>query len=239
MTISDLSAGMKCTLLIKIGKTELTHDTVIMAIYEKKQLVMVKPIEKDGKYISLKGAVTHLLFEIENTKPEVFKVVFPVLFYDKRLKEQVYAIPLKQVSVSYNRRGSYRCYVGDRVNVQIGNNRKTVECVLKDVSATGFALVFEKSKLSPDYDTWSDFHAVYNLSNEDVGGLRFGAIDLRGEVVRIVDVGEDKVLFGCRHLDKVYVLEGYIRDRERCTIKKNNQRPGGSRGMMMTVKGGA
>lgn len=226
MTIDDLAVGTTCTIQINVGNSRIFHDTVIRAVYPKKSAILVDALCKNGKYIQLENVENHLVINVENSKPEIFKRIRPILFEDKKLGRRFYCIQIKQNSIPYNRRESYRCFVGERLNVQIGDNRRTFECVLKDVSATGFALVFDKINMPTNYHSWANFHAVYNLSNEDVGGLRFGVANLKGEVVRCEEMSDEKVLFGCRHLNVVHAIEPYIRDRERCEAQKKSHRLG-------------
>lgn len=217
MTIDDLLPGRVCTILVAVKGMKTEIPTVVRK-HKGKHSIIVDAFKKDDKVISLSKALCHLLVEVPEGQPELFKYVVPETTYDRKDHVTYYEISLKdKESVTVNRRGAYRLFIGELITVRADENRKTFEVNLKDVSSTGFAIVFKKADLPQGYHDIKRFHFVYNDFEPEVG---FSAtLSLTGDVRRIIELEDGKMLFGCS-FPKSAMVEKYIADKERLKTKK-------------------
>ena len=211
MTIKDLKRGMNCTILSVHKDKSFEHPVRIQEV--KRDTVLTDAIKVDGKVVSLSGVSNFLIVQVANGTPEVFSYVVPVICKEK--EQTFYSIRLLHaVSKQYNRRKNTRCPIGAEVNVRADNNRRTYPCVLKDISATGFALVFTGKNIPPDYKNIKTFHCLY--SEYDPRAAYRTTLDLTGTVKRRLKIDEQQVLFGC-HFAESRIVENYIANKTRTT----------------------
>lgn len=218
MTIEDIRVGMECIIMTMYKGTTIESPVKITAVNLKKYTVMTDAVFYNDKVVSLSKANNHLVFEQLGTVPQIFQNVLPNVVNDKKAKTSYYSIDLRnKASKEFNRRKNFRCYIGEKINVRADEYARTYECILKDVSATGFALVFRVNSIPRDYEKIKRFHFVYNDRHPDFG---FNAtLNLTGEVRRIVELEDNRLLFGCS-IPKNLLVEKYIADVERMKQSK-------------------
>ncbi len=193
MTIKDLKEGMSCRIISTKKGSKYEADTVIQKI--SKGAVYIKPIIIGGKIIHLKDVSNFLIINIKGQEPQVFQYVYPLVWRENG--KPYYRIDLKhKISVKYNRRHNYRCYIGKSVYARADKNVTTHPCTVKNVSAVGFALVFFKKDLPSNYKAVKTFHCVFNDFDPQFG--LNSTIELNGAVKRIVETDDGKILFGCQ-----------------------------------------
>lgn len=217
MTVEDLQAGMPATLIVFINSKKMEFPVKILS--KKKDIICISPIIKNDKTVSFDGHVVHLMFDFMNDVPQVFRSIKLKTCKDKK-KNSFYAAKISSASANMNRRTTYRCYVGEKINAQMGTNRKTYDGILKDVSATGFSLVFDKKDLPENYEDFESCHAVYN---EFMADIFFNVtLNLTGNIVRVAEVEKDKVVYGCKLIHASPVIEKYIARKEQLALKKKS-----------------
>lgn len=215
MTINDLRVGMKCTILSSRKDKQHTGDVIIRKI--KGFDVYVDVIKVDNKIVSLSGVSNFLIVNVPNMDPEIFSYITPVIIQDKADGKSYYKFQLKTSSKKYNRRKNARLYIGTEVNVRADQNTKTYPCILRDISATGFALVFSPKYIPSNYSKIKSFHLVYN--DYDLEHTLKVSLSLTGYVKRCISLDGGRLLFGC-WFPKSSKVEKYITDKEKITKKR-------------------
>ena len=118
-------------------------------------------------------------------------------------------------SKTYNRRQSYRCYIGIETAIQCGLNRSAHDVIIKDISYNGFAVV---SREDLELGVNQTVHAVLNDHLEETAeNFNF---HLYGLVARVQELENGLFLYGCRLSNPVPGLEQYIVKKERAVLRK-------------------
>ncbi|MBQ7926021.1 MAG: PilZ domain-containing protein [Lachnospiraceae bacterium] len=218
MYLNELIEGEKVTLLANINGETLTFDTTINQVSPGKNLVLVNVVFVDGKIVTFRGAnltIDLVVSPISDT-PQIFKNVAITLVkkFDGTL---TYSISSIASSKNYNRRDSYRCFVGVSTSVQKKLNAIPYDAVIKDVSAGGFSLVVPQDL---KFENNQVIHVVLDDYLDELSE-KF-TFHLYGLVVRSEDLEKNRVLYGCKFNQKVNGIENYIMKKERIRLKKNS-----------------
>lgn len=210
MQIDDLTAGLSLSFLINLNTEQLQFESKILEVYPRKHTLLAQGVFTDDKIISFrgKGLIVDLIVTLPEDKPQLFKNVTTnvVKLSDGTL---CYTVSSIAGSKTYNRRQSYRCYIGIETAVQCGLNRAAHDAIIKDISYNGFSVV---SKEDLKLEVNQTVHAVLNdHMDETAENFNF---HLYGLVARIQELENGLFLYGCRLNNPVPGLEQYI-------IKKN------------------
>lgn len=218
MRIEQLTEGLKISFFVRINDEQLTFDSTIQEVFPKKRLVLAEAVYKDDKVISFKGArlIVDVLVFFPDDKPQLFKNV-SVNLMKRADGSHCYNLVTIAESKSYNRRRSFRCYVGAPTSITCGSNSAAYDAIIKDVSMEGFSVVCsDEVQLYPD----QIIHAVLNdYIDELAENFTF---HLYGLVARVVELENNRILYGCRLNTKVAGLDAYIMKKERIRLKKPN-----------------
>lgn len=138
MQIDDLTAGLSLSFLINLNTEQLQFESKILEVYPRRHTLLAQGVFTDDKIISFrgKGLVVDLIVTLPEDKPQLFKNVTThvVKLSDGTL---CYTVSSIAGSKTYNRRQSYRCYVGIETAVQCGLNRAAHDAIiLLRISAT-------------------------------------------------------------------------------------------------------
>ena len=160
MQIDDLTAGLSLSFLINLNTEQLQFESKILEVYPRRHTLLAEGVFTDDKIISFrgKGLVVDLIVTFPEEKPQLFKNVTTnvVKRADGTLCYTVFSVA---GSKAYNRRQSYRCYVGIETAVQCGLNRAAHDAIIKDISYNGFSVV---SKEDLKLEVNQTVHAVLN-----------------------------------------------------------------------------
>lgn len=215
MKIEALTAGLSVSFYVRIKEQRLKFDSLILEVYPKKKLVLAEAVYKNDKIISLRGnrILVDMLVTFLDEKPQLFQNV-TVLTVKKTDGTLCYSLACATESKPYNRRGSFRCYVGISTSIQAGSNRAAKDAIIRDVSASGFSIVCESDvELLPGQIV----HAVLNdYINDSAENFSF---HLYGLVSRIQELENGKFLYGCRLNNTIPGLEQYIIKKERLRLR--------------------
>lgn len=218
MYLEELTVGTGITFYVNIGNTQqLIFESKITEVDPKKHTVYAEAILKDEKVLSFrgKGIFVDMVAAIPDEKPILFKNIdletlkFPDNTYHYRLSAA-------KEGVIYNRRESFRAFVGNRAVLKGGKDLAEYEVILKDVSATGFAVTCgPELEIAPD-------QLVHVLLEEYIADVNQNySFHLYGLMVRKQELDHGKVIYGFRLNNRVNGLEGYIAQKERIRLKKS------------------
>ena len=160
MQIDDLTAGLSLSFLINLNTEQLQFESKILEVYPHRHTLLAQGVFTDDKIISFrgKGLIVDLIVTLPEDKPQLFKNVTTnvVKLSDGTL---CYTVSSIAGSKTYNRRQSYRCYIGIETAVQCGLNRAAHDAIIKDISYNGFSVV---SREDLKLEVNQTVHAVLN-----------------------------------------------------------------------------
>ena len=171
MQIDDLTAGLSLSFLINLNTEQLQFESKILEVYPRKHTLLAQGVFTDDKIISFrgKGLVVDLIVTLPEDKPQLFKNVTTnvVKLSDGTL---CYTVSSIAGSKTYNRRQSYRCYIGIETAVQCGLNRAAHDAIIKDISYNGFSVV---SREDLKLEVNQTVHAVLNDHMDGTGTIYY------------------------------------------------------------------
>lgn len=221
MKMSDLEVQQPVTILILAGEQKMEFPSSIIMTNPKKHTAYLSPIMKEGKILNFngKGISTNILVQLPDSKPLVFREV-TLNTMKKEDGTFCYGMQSNTEGVEVNRRESFRCPVDISSVLRIGFNRTSYDIILRDVSLTGFAFIFDKHDNNALCDIGQMVHTVLNDYIAEVNeNFQF---QIYGTVVRKEELVNGKIVFGCKLADHVRGLDNYIAIKER--IRSRNQR---------------
>ncbi len=216
MWIDEIVPGAKLTLITMLGTERFEFESIAQESYPKKHLILADVVRKDEKVISFhaKGLMVNLLTQPENDAPQLFKNV-TITLVKKPDNTVCYSITSLAQSKVYNRREAFRCYVGTGTTVQCGTNKSAKDAILKDVSVTGFSVSCIADETN--FHENQVLHVVLNDHLEESG--EYFNFHLYGIIVRIEELENGRIVYGCRLNQKINGLDSYIVKKERARLK--------------------
>ena len=221
MYLNELEKGHKITLSVNIGTEIVEFETTIQDPVEKKRAILADVIRENEKVVSFnsKTISIDLLYYPSDSAPLLFKNVRVFLYKDKD-GNIFYIITSPSPSSIFNRRESYRIFIGKSIVVQRGLNRAADEAVLKDLCSQGFSFTVEST--GTQYEINQTIHTVYNDIIEETG--KQYSFQLYGIIIRKDELENGKVVYGCKLNNKVFGLESFIMLKERIRLSKKSGR---------------
>ena len=137
MQIDDLTAGLSLSFLINLNTEQLQFESKILEVYPRKHTLLAQGVLLMMVSLSVERPDCRSHCHTSEDKPQLFKNVTTnvVKLSDGTL---CYTVSSIAGSKTYNRRQSYRCYVGIETAVQCGLNRAAHDAIIKDISYNGF-----------------------------------------------------------------------------------------------------
>ena len=220
MRIEELTAGCNITFYVKIGGEQpLVFESSIIEVNPKRRLVFSEAILKNGKVLAFKGHAisVDMVAALPEGKPFLFEniTVEPL-----RLANNSFCYSLSSVKegVPYNRRGSYRCFIGNAVFLRNSKEMKEYSVILRDVSVTGFSVTCDQTtelELVPNQLV----HVLLEDYLEEID--QSFSFHLYGLMIRRQEMENKKILYGFRLNSSIPGLDNYLTQKERLRIKKS------------------
>lgn len=220
MRIEELTAGCNISFYVKIGKEQqLVFESSIIDVNPKKKLVLSEAILKNGKVLAFKGngISIDMVAALAEGKPYFFEniTIEPLRLADNTF---CYNLSCANNGVPYNRRGSYRCFIGNPVFLRNSKEMKEYTVILRDVSATGFSITCDQTT-ELDLSTNQMVHVLLEDYLEEID--QNFTFHLYGLMVRKQEMENGKILYGFKLNSSVIGLDNYLTQKERLRIKKN------------------
>lgn len=218
MRIEELTPDTPITLLVTLDQQHMTFESKISEVYPRRHLVLADCIYHNDKVVTFraKNIIIDILVTIGNNKPQIFKNV-AVSLVKKGDGSLCYNLSTIAESKTYNRRQSYRCYVGIPSSFQCGSNRAAHTGTIRDVSVNGFSIVTDEEFSSEQNQI---IHVVLKDFLEETNE-KF-VFHLYGLIARTQQLENGNTLYGCRLNNYLPALEAYIVKKERLRLKKTN-----------------
>lgn len=226
MHLEELTAGLGVTFYVNIANAaqQMIFESRITEINPKKHLVLVEAIIRDDKVLSFKGKLgisVDMVVALPDDKPLLFQ---HISMETLKMSDNsfCYNIISDKDGIPYNRRNSFRCFIGNPTHVRSGKDMEEHEVVLRDVSASGFSITCDPG-VSLEMDQL--VHVLLEDYIEEID--RNYSFHLYGRIVRKQELDNGKIVYGLRLNGKVGGLENYLTQKERIRIKNNRGKQAG------------
>ena len=208
MQIKDLPVGAEIELEVKYNGQCVNFQSQVVDVIENS--VLINPIIVDEKTLGFTDSNQVNFIYISEDKVFVWNHIDVILI--KYNGNMYHKADLSGDGVPYNRRNSYRMYIGEDMPLHINTSRgsSTINVLVKDVSETGVAFITEEDL---------SIGRVFRLKLKDNNRL----INLSGVIVRKEYLDHlGSFLYGCKFNEYNTVLGGYIARKQNELLKKKS-----------------
>lgn len=208
MQIKDIPIGANIEIEVKYHGQCVNFYSDVVEIIEDS--VLIKPIIVEEKTLGFSDSNQVNFIYIFEDKVFVWDHIEVILV--KYNGSMYHKANLSGEGIPYNRRNSYRMYIGEDMPLHINTSRgsTTINVLVKDVSETGVAFITEEDL---------SIGRVFRLKLKDNNRL----INLSGVIVRreyLEHLGS--FLYGCKFNEYNAVLGGYIARKQIEILKKKS-----------------
>lgn len=201
MRLNEIPRQAEIVLTVKDTSTTLDFKTRVRDIIGENGIWV--DIIKDGKgrSVSFTGMPVSLSYYGGGNKPVVWSLVtVKLLKVDGELKQ---AIVTSVEGEEQNRRRVYRQKIGLPGVVDYGADQE--EIIVRDVGSTGFSFI--SSGKGKRHGT-----SIMIVCSYQDGGT---SITLNGKIVRVQDMEDGQICYGCKFIGRTDLLNKYIRRKKR------------------------
>lgn len=204
MRLNEVKPGTPVKIEIIQGKKKLEFDSQAVNVVNNNLLI---------DCIRYQNAVLNLNAKNVQINLIAFMLPLPIQFTNVKIElfhqgEKMYhCVAAPYQGRKMNRRNSFRVFIGESGIIQVGENKRTQDILVKDISETGFAIMSERD-LNAD-------NANVRLEYKDKGTT----IILQGKVVRKEKVLKNNFLYGCRLEKNPKGLGSYLAKKQQIRRK--------------------
>ena len=208
--------GISIHVKTEAGEADLSTNTIAaptQAHTLQKHVLYAEKILQDGKVVQPNDITQHYTAYWFNEATHRVMKWEPVTFRLVTVQgRQFYVILCNSSGVETNRRAAFRVEVCLQTVVQIGENRKTYECYVHDLSATGFSL-----NMTIPVDVPPNGLMVSSVFADEESGDKFR---LTGKCVRYTEISHNVWRIGCMLIQPNALLAQYVNRRQIMLLKK-------------------
>ena len=201
MRLNEIPRHSEIVLTVKDSSTTLDFRTRVRDVIGENGIWV--DIIKDGKgrSVSFTGVPVSLSYASGNGKPVVWSLVtVKLLKVGGELKQ---AIVTSVEGEEVNRRRVYRQKINLPGVVDYGADQE--EVMVKDVGSTGFSFISDGNSVR--HGTSIMIVCTYQDGETQ--------ITLNGKIVRVQDLDDGKICYGCKFIGRTDLLNKYIRRKKR------------------------
>ena len=201
MRLNEIPRHSEIVLTVKDSITTLDFRTRVRDVIGENGIWV--DIIKDGKgrSVSFTGVPVSLSYASGNSKPVVWSLVtVKLLKVGGELKQ---AIVTSVEGEEVNRRRVYRQKINLPGVVDYGADQE--EVMVKDVGSTGFSFISDGNSVR--HGTSIMIVCTYQDGETQ--------ITLNGKIVRVQDLDDGKICYGCKFIGRTDLLNKYIRRKKR------------------------
>lgn len=202
MTILDLDEGHQVTLCITLGIKSRDLSTTIAEIHS--DYVLLHPILIDGRTVGFGNTCTiDFLYVQDQVVYAWHGVDLPLV---KTKKGTFYKVVLENEAKPYNRRASFRVYIGETMAITIfqSSGPQSFNVLIRDISETGFGFVSKE-----EYDIGRTLRLSIPLTERKT-------LVLSSTIVRREFIEEKgSYSYGCKFIEPNAYLSNYLMAKQR------------------------
>ncbi len=202
MTIQDLEEERSVTLVVTVGLKSKDLATTIAEVHSG--YILLHPITLEGRTVGFgDSCVIDFLYLQEQAVFAWHSVALPLV---KTKKGTFYKVELEGEAKPYNRRGSFRVYVGETMAITVfqSSGPQAYNVLVRDISETGFGFVSKE-----EYDVGRTIRLAIPLTERKT-------LVLSANIVRR-EFSEDKGTYnyGCKFVEPNAYLSSYLMAKQR------------------------
>lgn len=210
MFLQELEVESKVTILVRIGSQTLAFDTKIEDVLEDG--VLTEPIYRNDKLVGFKTKGLIITLQICNKSDEkVYEFTNADILNVKTKDGNVHhKISCKSEGRQINRRTAVRVWLGLEGVAQLGINKTAYSVIVKDISVSGVSFIAHKNM---NVGAGTMAHITFHDKDAKVK-FSLGSI-----IVRVADMEDGRVLYGCRLNQESPAIAKYVADKQREKLK--------------------
>ncbi|MBR6537326.1 MAG: PilZ domain-containing protein [Lachnospiraceae bacterium] len=202
MTIQDLEEERSVTLVVTVGLKSKDLSTTIAEVHS--DYVLLHPILLEGRTIGFNDSCSIDLLYLQDQAVFAWHgVALPLV---KNKKGTYYKVELEGEAKPYNRRGSFRVYVGETMSITVFQSKgpQAYNVLVRDISESGFGFVSKE-----EYDAGRTIRLTIPLTERKT-------LVLSANIVRR-EFFEDKgtYSYGCKFVEPNAYLSSYLMAKQR------------------------
>lgn len=202
MIISDIEVQHSVTLVVTVGIKSKDLTTTVAEVHSK--YVLLHPILIDGRTVGFGNTCTiDFLYVQDQTVFSWHNVELPLV---KTKNGTFYQATLEGEASPYNRRASFRVYVGETMTITVfqSNGPQPFNVLVRDISETGFGFVSKE-----EYESARTIRLSIPLNERKT-------LVLSATIVR-KEYSEERGSFsyGCKFIEPNPVLSNYLMMKQR------------------------
>ncbi len=202
MTIADLEEQHPVTLVVTVGLKSKDLATTIAQVHS--DYVLLQPILLDGRTVGFGGNCSIDFLYLQDQVVNAWHgVELPLV---KIKGETYYRLILEGESKPYNRRGSFRVYVGETMAITVfqSNGPQSFNVLVRDISESGFGFVSKE-----EYEVSRTIRLTIPLTERKT-------LVLSANIVRR-ELNEEKgtYSYGCKFVEPNAYLSSYLMAKQR------------------------
>lgn len=202
MIISDIEVQHSVTLVVTVGIKSKDLTTTVAEVHSK--YVLLHPILIDGRTVGFGNTCTiDFLYVQDQTVFSWHNVELPLV---KTKNGTFYQAILEGEASPYNRRASFRVYVGETMTITVfqSNGPQPFNVLVRDISETGFGFVSKE-----EYESARTIRLSIPLNERKT-------LVLSATIVR-KEYSEERGSFsyGCKFIEPNPVLSNYLMMKQR------------------------
>ncbi len=202
MTISDLVEQHQVTLVVTVGLKSKDLITTLAEVHSN--YVLLQPILVDGRTVGFGDSCTiDFLYVQDQVVYAWHSVTLPLV---KVKGNTYYQVALEGEAKPYNRRGSFRVYIGETMTITAfqSNGPQPFNVLVRDISETGFGFVSKE-----EYEVARTIRLTIPLTERK-------SLALSATVIRREYNDEKKTYnYGCKFVEQNSYLSGYLMAKQR------------------------
>lgn len=202
MTIQDLEAEHSVTLVVTVGLKSKDLSTTIAEVHS--DYILLQPLLLEGRTVGFgDNCSIDLLYLQEQAVFAWHSVSLPLV---KNKKGTYYKVKLEGEAKPYNRRGSFRVYVGETMAITVfqSSGPQAYNVLVRDISETGFGFVSKE-----EYDTGRTIRLTIPLTERKT-------LVLSANIVRREFLEEKRTYsYGCKFVEPNSYISSYLMSKQR------------------------
>lgn len=217
MDFKDIEIGQEIIVEARNKVDEIQFVTSVISKEDRHNIIYTGTIEHEGKILTFDTVEARVLVEVPGEKPILFRGA-KIVPCKNANQQRIYRIKVDGIGIEYNRRGAFRCFLGQNVALHLEDDPKQYRAILKDISSTGFGVVLTTDVLSPD--RLEQGMKCSTSINDKIDRFNNVNIGLQGTVCRVTEVDGGKYVCGCELLMRSYEIDRYISLKERINLAR-------------------
>ena len=210
MFLRELEVESKVTILVRIGSQTLAFDTKVEEVLDEG--ILAEPIYRNDKLVGFKTKGLIITLQICNASDQkVYEYTNAEILNVKTKDGKVHhKIECKNPGRQINRRTAVRVWLGMEGVAQLGINRTAYNVIVKDISVSGISFISHKNM---NVEAGTMAHITFHDADAKVK-FSLGSI-----IVRVADMEDGRVLYGCRLNQESPAIAKYVADKQREKLK--------------------